>query len=548
MHLAHATNRLRAPLAAVSVLALALAAVWLFANSENARGQTDLGACELSPWLLDALLDDANYDLPSYRCDELELDGLAIWDFSTLPSALERRLPGRFSISDSDYKLLLELSDFNEDSVPQDLIGFGERGEVRLIDLTGTGYRISDVDFRNIPIGTGIALTVSGSARTGFQTDVYSTKENRMGYVSVAFPGVLESDQDSLVVSATVDADSDERNLIEIGQNMLLNGDARNVVYYWPVYVESDNDNDPDWDFELEIDADADAYRERDGTGRRESVDLTDVLDISVAEIVVSDADAPRVLVSDRSSLVEDAIEDALDDITSITHRGDDITLKDLSAITSLDLEDTDDGRTFALSSGDLEGLSGLTKLHLKGASRLPRGIFDGVGDRDRGVVIDFSRNSPHESGDPRGGNYDLGSIPGYILSDIESHQTLILTGQKDSSGNSLVTGLDQSSYRARPGESFAVTVPVFYSGDAEESESYYVVAQLPYDFAENTEPIVDKDDLGGIIALHDDDVARTMIMVPEEVDEDKGQWVLFVFEGSDEDLAALVDWALINP
>ena len=198
MHLAHATNRLRAPLAAASVLALALAGAWIFAFSENVRGQTDLGACELSPWLLDALLDDANYDLPSYRCDELELTDISIWDFSTLPSALERRLPGRFSISDADYELLLDLSGFNEDDLPQDLIGFGERGEVRLIDLTGTGYRISDIDFRNIPIGTGIALSVSGSARIGFQTDVYSTKENSMGYVSVAFPGVWNQTRNRL--------------------------------------------------------------------------------------------------------------------------------------------------------------------------------------------------------------------------------------------------------------------------------------------------------------------------------------------------------------
>ena len=343
-----------------------------------------------------------------------------------------------------------------------------------------------------------------------------------------------------------VDAESDQLNLIEIAQNMLLNGDARSVVYYWPIYVYSDNDNDPDWDFELEIDADADAYRERDGTGRRESLDLTDALDISVAEIVVRDADAPTVLVSDRSSLVEEAIETALGNSTS--NRGDDITLTDLSAITTLNLVDADDGRMFALGSGDLEGLSGLTKLHLKGASRLPRGIFAGVGDRERGVVIDFSRNSPQDRDDPRGGDYDLGSIPAYILSDIEPHQTLVLAGEQDSGGNPAVTGLDQDSYRARPGESFPVILPVFYSGDAEESETYYVVAQLPYDFREGTDPVVDKDDLGDIITLFDDDVARTVITVPDTVDDEKGQWVLFVFEGHIEDLASLVDWAPINP
>ena len=161
--------------------------------------------------------------------------------------------------------------------------------------------------------------------------------------------------------------------------------------------------------------------------------------------------------------------------------------------------------------------------------------------------MIDFSRNSPQESGDARGGDYDLDSIPAHILSDIEPHQTLVLTGQVDRSGDPLVTGLDQDSYRARPGESFAVTLPVFFSGDADESETYFAVAQIPYDFAENTSPIVEKD-TDPIISLRDDDVVRTVITVPEDVDKEKGRWVLFVFEGSDEDLAALVDWALINP
>ena len=547
MHPAHATNRLRAPLAAACALVLALAAAWGFAFSEGASGQTDLGACELSPWLRDALLDDANYDVPSYRCDELELDDLAIWDFSTLPSSIARRLPGRFAISDADYELLLRLSNFNADSLPRDLIGLGERGQVRLIDLTGTGYRIADVDFRNIPIGTGVALSAGSSVRTGFQAHSFSTRENGVGHVAVAFPGVLDSDQESLVVSTTIDADADEKILIDIGQNMLLNGDSRSVVYYWPLYVESDNDNDPDWSFDLEIDADADAWSRSDGTGTRENLDLDD-LDISDAEIIVRDADAPRVLVSDRSEVVEDAIEDALAAIGSISHRGDDITLKDLSAIETLNVVDTDDGRTFALGGGDLEGLSGLTKLHLKGASSLPRGIFGGVGDRDRGVLIDFSVNTPDDSRDSRGGDYNLDSIPAHILSGIEPHQTILLTGQLDSGGKPLVTGLDRGVYRARPGESFAVTLPVFYTGDSDDSTTYFVVAQLPYDFRENISPFVDKDDLGGIIELRDKDVVRTMVTVPDTQDSAKGQWALVLFKDSGEEFDKLVDWALISP
>lgn len=539
---------MRAPLAAASALVLALAAAWGFVFSENASGQTDLGACELSPWLRDALMDDANYDLPSFRCDDLELTDLAIWDFSTLPPALERRLPSRFSISDSDYKLLLELSNFNTDSKPQDLIGFGRGGRVRLIDLTGTGYRVSDVDFRNIPIGTGIAISVNGTARVGFQADDFSVKENSMGYVSVAFPGVLESDQGSLVVSASIDAEPDQRSLIDIGQNMLINGDARNVVYHWPVFVESDNDNDPDWDFDLEINTSADAYRERDGSGSRDPLNLTDALSIAEAEIVVRDADAPRVLVSDRTRLVEEAIEAALASQTSIRHRGDDITLKDLSAVTTLKLVDSDDGRVFALGSGDLEGLSGLTKLHIKGASSLPRGLFGGVGDRDQGVVIDFSGNSPQDSRDPRGGNYDLGSIPDHILADIETHQTLVLAGQTGPDGKPLVTSLDSEIYRARPGGSFAVTLPVFFTGNTGDQSAHYVVAQLPYDFRQNTSPVVDKDDVGTTIVLGGRDVARTIIKVPATVDKAKGRWALFVFKDDDEDLASLIDWALIDP
>ena len=547
MQLVQAKVRCRAALAAATALALGLAAVWMLALGPSAQSQTDLGACELSPWLRDALLDDANYDLPAYRCDELELSGLAVWDFSTLPSTLERRLPSRFAISDADYKLLLELSEFGSNSQPQDLIGFGEGGVVRLIDLTGTRYRLSDIDFRNIPIGTGIALSVIGTPRVGFQAERYTTTENRMGYVAVAFPGVLESGQKSLEVSTTIDAESDQRGLIDIGQKMLLNGDSRDVVYYWPIYVATDNDNDPDWDFDLEIRAVADAYPEPDGTGSRQLLDLSAALDISETEILVSDADAPRVLVSDRTPLVEDAIEDALGRFTSISHRGDDITLTDLSALTTLELVDSDDGRAFELAAGDLEGLSGLTELHLKGASRLPRGIFGGVGDREQGVVIDFSRNSPDDSRDPRAGDYTLASIPDHIVADIEPHQTLIFTGQVGTRGQPLVTGLDRASYRAGPGESFAVTLPVFFSRDAADEAAHYVVSQLSYDFGQNFAPVVDKDGLDAIITLRDNDVVRTVIRMPATEDAAKGEWVLFVFSDNDQDFRSLIDWAPIT-
>ena len=541
MYLAHAMNRCRVPLMAIAALALALSAIWVAAPGSGVRGQTDLGACELSPWLRDALLSRDNYNRPAHECDELELEGLAIWDFSGLNRS-------SFEISDADYEILLELSEQREGSLPQELDGFGTREEVRLIDLTGTNVSIARVDFRNIPIGTGIALSVRGSTSVvGFQEEDYTVRENSVGYVSVAFPGVLESNQESLLLHATVDADSDQESLVNIGRDMLLHGDARNVFYYWPIYVASDNDNDDSWDFDLEFGTIVNAYPEPDASGRRESIDLEDVLNGAEAGVEVLDADAPNVEVCERSDLVEDAIDEAMPN--DVGHRGCGITLGDLGRIDNLELVH-EDGEAFELASGDLEGLSGLRSLRLKGVSHLPRGIFAGIGDTEEGVVIDFDRNDPGRSGELRAGDYDLDSIPSHIIGDLEPQQTLLLTGKTDSGGDPLVTGLDQGSYRARAGESFAVTLPLYFDPDATTPvETYYVVAQIPYEFDQDSLPVVDVDGLPAVIEndLQDHDVVRTMIAVPEIEDDEKGQWVLFVFTDDDEDFASLVDWALID-
>ena len=541
MQLVQAASRYRALLVAATAIALAFAAVWMLVPGSNVHGQTDLGGCELTPWLRDALLDDDNYDLARFECDELDLDGLAIWDFSG------RNLRS-FEISDADYELLLELSGLRADSRPEELSGFGSRGEVELIDLTGNpGLDISRVSFRNIPLGTGIALSIRGTTGVqGFQDDEFTVTENRMGYVAIAFPGILETGQESLVVSVSEDVSGGRSNLVNFApRDVTLHGDSRSVIYYWPIYVESDGEVDPDWDFELEINPAANAYSEPDGTGTRDRVDLEDLFDEQTARITVLDADAPDTEVCDRTDLVEEAIEAA----SGVSNSGCDITLGELGGIAELELAH-DDGETFQLSRGDLEGLSGLRYLKLTGAVSMPRGIFDGVGDRESGVVIDFAQNSPSDPSDQRGGNYDLGDIPSHVLSDLEPHQKLLLKGQTDARRNPLVTGLEAGEYVAGLGQSFAVTLPVFFDAGATDPLTHFVLTQLPYDFSENTDPVIDIDGITRLTEsdVGEHDVVRMMITVPEEADAEKGDWVLFVFSDDDEDFASLVDWAIVNP
>ncbi len=529
-------------IAAVAVATLVLAASGIFTLPTS--GQTEDAGCDLAPWLRGALLSAQNYDLPSYSCDDLELldgDEHVIWDFS-------RRNLTSFAISDDDYERLLDLSDLPAESDPGDLDGFGRNEDTRLIDLTGNPLTVRSVDFRNIPVGVGIALSASNvQTLRGFQSDVYQLTENSVGYVSIALPGVLDRDEQSIVIDPDLTGDTE---LASIGRDMLLHGDAYGVVYYWPVHVRSDNENDSSGSISVELDENsADSYDSANGSGRGRALDLSDFLDHSEAELDIADADSPRVEVCHRTRVVEDAIEDALP--RSIRNNGCDITLADLGTVTELELED-DDGEVFDLADGDLDGLTGIRSLGLIGVDELPRGIFVGVGDIERGLVIDFAENDPDRSGDPVAGNYTPSSLPGHILDFQEPHQTLLLSGDRVGRTNQpQVTGLDREIYFAGNSGDFVALLPVSYTGDVDEELTHYAIGRLGglgYEFNRDSIPVADDVQLDEVDA-EDDDVAYLAVRISqEELDsESTGQLVLFIFKDDSEEFDGLVDWAYID-
>ena len=262
------------------------------------------------------------------------------------------------------------------------------------------------------------------------------------------------------------------------------------------------------------------------------------------ATVDVFDADAPTVEVCERSRLVEDAIEAALP--ASIGRRGCDITLDDLGQIEWLVLAG-EDGATFELAPGDLGGLNGLRALMLKGVTRLPPGIFEGVG-HPGGVVIDFSENDPSDFDSPRAGEYDLSNIPGHILRDLQPQHALVLSRETDEDGEPLLTGLDRGSYIAKLGESFPISVPLYFDGNSDDPATRFYVTQLPYEFNGGFRPIVPDEVVAGeIVEINHGDVVRAMITVPEEEDESRGQWFLFVFSNGKEETTSLFDFAYIN-
>ena len=529
-------------IAAAAIATLVLAASGLFALPTS--GQTDNEGCDLAPWLRQALLSAQNYDLPSYSCDDLELldgDEHVIWDFS-------RRNLTSFAISDDDYERLLELSDLPAESDPADLDGFGRNEDIRLIDLTGNPLTVRSVDFRNIPVGVGIALSASNvQTLRGFQTDVYRLTENGVGYVSVALPGALDRDEQSIVIDPTLTGDTE---LASIGRDMLLHGDAYGVVYYWPVHVRSDNENDSSGSISVELEDDsADSYDSANGSGRGRALDLSDFLDHSEAELDIADADSPRVEVCHRTRVVEDAIEDSLP--RSVRNNGCDVTLADLGTVTQLELED-DDGEVFDLADGDLEGLTGLRSLKLLGVDELPRAIFVGVGDIESGLAIDFAENDPDRSGDPVAGDYTPSSLPGHILDFQEPHQTFLLAGDRvGRTDQPQVTGLDREIYFASNTGDFVALLPSSYTGDVAEELTHYAIGRLGglgYEFNQDSIPVVDDVQLREV-DVDDDDVVWLAVRISAEDFESESTQplVLFIFKDDTEEFDSLVDWAYID-
>ena len=148
------------------------------------------------------------------------------------------------------------------------------------------------------------------------------------------------------------------------------------MIFYLPLTVSKDNENDEDWDISLRIAETAAAL-----TNANDGFELTN----DEADVTILDADAPTLSVCDRSEDVESAILSYATNAAGGAQaeaagfggnvRCDDITVRDLGTIRTFTVTDADadDREPIAnLVSGDFEGFTGVTSLHIVGSRNLP--------------------------------------------------------------------------------------------------------------------------------------------------------------------------------
>lgn len=477
---------------------LALVAVIAFAPARPVSATANTGTCNLSAVHLDMLLD--RYGKKSFECNTInfaanEVDGqlrstgddvpsLAVWDYSGHGL-------NEFAISKDDATILKRLkSDAVAGSdlatIDADVTTDGHDiapDAVKYIDLTGNPLTIDDVDFTNIPPRVAVILSADSSVN-GFQSDEYTVTEESTGYVAVAFPDLtfapnettLEptiaiSGSDAEKIFATTDQPfqgSTHRQLIKFGvaadadaaaRTTEVNSLSEDRIFYLPLLVNKDNDNRDDWDFRLTINA-----------GIEHAVTPYELAN-NEADITVLDADAPATSVCDRSEDVQAAIVLVATGVTDATYGGhtrcDDLTLRDLGAMTSLTVIDEDgDGEPLEdLVAGDFEGLEGLTSLTLTGAGSLPSGIFAAVGKDGAGVQISFARNDNKGDEDiAEVGKYTPSTIPQHIFDDQEPKQVIILDDDLNDKKKGVTKGLDATAYSVNEGSQFFVLTPAMHT------------------------------------------------------------------------------------
>ena len=569
------------PLLVAVALAVLVAAIAL-APSRPASAAPNSGTCDLSPMLLDMLLE--RYGQKSFECNTFDLSGTAdvihsggsprytladgemgnTWDFSgeNLDS---------FAISDDDAKILRELTDTDAD-LTNDPAGTVVEDGVLYIDLTNNPLTVADVNFKNIPNNVAIVLSADSTV-TGFQATDYEVTEDATGYVSVAFPNLIPDGSSTVEFTVTMsgDATSDRSDalgdgnttrLIQFGvtdagpskanvesaddatRTFVANSEADDKIFYWPITAAKDNSNDEDWDFRLKI---------AETTPR--ATDVVPEFDLSndEADITVLDADAPAVSVCDRSEHVEDAIlaiatvrAAATDDTTwDGNDRCGEITARDLGTIGMLTIADTDDGEPIAdLLSGDFNSLSGLTALTITGARSLPSGIFAGVGSAGSDLVtIRFNQNTSTDDDIEKVGNFKPSTIPGHIWDDQEKQQVIILVDDLNDDDKGVTTGLDAALYAGEENGHFFILTST-------TTTKYVLGNKVVFGTGDGNTPILGgAPDIVPLAGADDKPMAvRFAVPIPDVDKEDKGDRNMWLFLFANDNDGTLGDSTETDP
>ena len=583
------------------VLALAaLVAAIAFGSTQRASAVADNDACDISPVVLDMLLD--RYGLDANDCDTLNLfdndvdggDGadahefnsddheLNTWDFS------DQGLTS-FAITDDDAAALKKLTG---EALDTDGDGTGTVVEksVNYIDLTGNPLSIDDVSLANLPTNVALKITVDSNV-AGFQTAELILTEGKPGYIGIAIPGQRDTDKDDAAtdaddrlvaltvtldggeigddVNAGVAESGDYTQLVKFGdgaaatRTLELDSESERIAFYIPIQANKDNLNDEEWGFDIAIDRESDA-----------NTNLTDGDDFSIDEIAVTvlDADAPVNDDDARSEDVVAAIESAVGDGTSTGGhlKFDDLTLRDLGTITALivrdadadyipageanagDLEAGEDQEALEeLFAGDFEGLVGLRTLHLVGAGSLPTGIFAGAGSKAEDadgdastVTITFAANKADDEDVEEVGNYRTSTLPAHIFADQEKRQVIVLSDDTNDDDEGTTSGLDAGLYASEEEGNFFVTTNAL--------TTYYVLGnKVEFGTTEIGQPTLPAAfDRGAGKGKEGSKVIRFAISTPDsdpEKDGGRTDW-LFLFSVANPDNAGdLLDIAVVE-
>ena len=586
----------------VAVAVVAIVAAIALAPSRSADAVEGSQGCDLSPVILDMLLD--RYGLEAHDCDNLDLmdtgdpadgadnetlntdDGHTVntWDFSGKGLT-------EFAITKDDADILKRLTDdalTDNEGVPN---GPVVEAAVRYIDLTGNPLSIEDVSAANIPARVAVRISVEANV-AGFQSTEYAVTEGTASFITVAFPGLRDDDDAGFAARVSLEGDAEDavnrgiaaagaikRTLISFGdqggtgatndeRDLPLNSEGETIVFAWPITVSKDNENNEDpWVIELSIPETI--------TGLTNSIDGGDFeLTNPTADVLVSDADAPALSVCERSedvqaAIVETAERAAAANTTDSTgafliyggHNDcEDLTLTDLGRMASgiandaradsgtpletaqtgvfwVEDADGDNEPLENLISGDFEGLSSVSQLHIRGARNLPSGIFAGVGKADGNTVeITFANNTSGDADVEKVGNIKPSTIPQHIWEDQETQQIITLTDDQNADEEGITSGLDESLYTGIEGEHFFVLT--------NSATSVYVLAEgLDFTTATLAGPssnATEADRLirnaGGGAGTDSSRVSRFAVMIPDDVPEEKddeNRW-LFLFENAD--------------